>query len=128
MYTGLRINRPAYQPRHGALLPHMRHVVNEPEPGSVVRLHAGDWLEVRLSHDQPDSDWQVVDQPGCLFPVPNPTPAGRPSVLPTGPRFRALGFLAFGASAGGAQSLRFALVNPRSPLDSEIRELSVLVN
>ncbi|MGD9959899.1 hypothetical protein [Nocardioides sp.] len=105
----------------------MRHVVSEPESGSVVRLHAGDWLEVQLSHNQTDADWQVVEQPGCLFPLTE-TVADRPSVLPVGPRRRSLGFLAFGASGQQAQPLRLALVNRRCPERSEVRELSVLVS
>jgi hypothetical protein len=105
----------------------MRHVVSEPTPGAVVRLHPGDWLEIQLTHSQPGADWQVLEQPGCLFPLTDAV-SGRPSVLPTGPCRRSLGFLAFGAPGASAQPLRFALVDPCHPGESEVHELSVLVS
>ena len=117
---------PAYQPQLERLLHHMRHVVSEPKSGSVVRLRAGDWLEVRLTHTEADAEWQIIDRPGCLFPVADAA-SDRPSVLPSGPRHRSLGFLAFGGTESRPQSLRLALVNPRLSLPSETRELSVLV-
>ncbi|CUR55030.1 hypothetical protein NOCA2220221 [metagenome] len=105
----------------------MRHVLSEPKPGSVVRLRAGDWLEVRLTHTEADADWQVVDQPGCLFPVAEAM-TDRPSVLPPGPRRQSLGFLAFGAPGQPAQPLRLALVDRRRPGRGEVCEVSVLVS
>ncbi len=104
----------------------MRHVVTEPQPGSVVRLRAGDWLELRLTHTDSDADWQVVDQPGCLFPVADAV-SHRPAVLPAGPRQRSWGFLAFGTSSQQAQPLRLALVDRRRPGRGQVCEVSVLV-
>jgi hypothetical protein len=105
----------------------MRHVLSEPRSGSVVRLRPGDWLEVQLSHALPGFDWQVVDQPGCLFPIFGPASADRPSVLPTGPRFRSLGFLAFAGGQSSAHRLRLELVHPHRHESAEVRELDVVV-
>lgn len=105
----------------------MRHVISEPQAGSVVRMRPGDWLEVRLSHTQPGFEWQVVDQPGCLFPVSDQPSAERPAVLPAGPRFRALGFLAFAGGHGAAQRLRLALVHPQQSDTADVRDVEVFV-
>jgi len=104
----------------------MRHVLSEPRSGALVRLRPGDWLEVRLSPPRPGFRWQVVDKPGCLFPLSEERADERPAVHPPGPRMRALGFLAFGAG-GTAQRLRLALVHPRSGDAAEVRDLDVVV-
>jgi len=101
-------------------------VLSEPRSGAVVRLRPGDWLELRLAHPRPGFRWQVVDRPGCLFPISEERDDERPAVLPPGPRVRALGFLVFGAG-GTAQRLRLALMHPRGGEAAEIRDLDVVV-
>jgi len=92
----------------------------------MVRLSPGDWLELRLTHQRPGFDWEIVDQPGCLVPICEPRPE-RPTVLPRSPRFRTLGFLAFAADRGAVHPLRLALAHPKRPGPAEVRELSVVV-
>jgi len=104
----------------------MRHVLSEPRSGALVRLRPGDWLELRLPPPLPGFRWQVVDKPGCLFPLSEERDDERPTVHPPGPRMRALGFLAFGAGET-AQRLRLALVHPRSGNAAEVRDLDVVV-
>lgn len=100
----------------------MKRIVNDPASGVVVRMRAGEAIEVRMRRGMGVCDWRVTQLPPHLEEVPLPAELANAEAA-RGPAW-SLRFLAFRATARGAGPLRLEY---GGGADAEAREVRHLV-